>query len=166
MKENLDFQVKLTAKDLWQFSMYHAYAGASGVFCLIFTLASLFLLVTRWGFLNIFQRVMLVVCALIFTVWQPVLLYLKAGRQAKKTSVSMPMSLCFGKEGLTVRQDGQTAEFAWEQIGRVDRMKTMAILYMDRVHAYLIPQSVMGQNEEAFYELMKEHLPQGRSRWF
>lgn len=164
MKKELCFEVKLDVKDLWQFSMYHANAGMLGIVNLLFTLAALFLIVTRWGMLTMPYRALLVVCALMFTVWQPLLLYHKARKQAKATAVKEPMLLVFGEEGLKVEQNGQEALFAWDQMGRLDKMPTMVILYMDRVHAYLLPKSVMGNREEEFYEMVREYLPKERRR--
>ena len=43
------FTVKLTAKDLWKFSLYHSNKGMLGIFNVIFSLAAIFLLVTTWG---------------------------------------------------------------------------------------------------------------------
>lgn len=164
MKKELCFEVKLDVKDLWQFSMYHANAGMLGIVNLLFTLAALFLIVTRWGMLTTPYRALLVVCALMFTVWQPLLLYHKARKQAKATAVKEPMMLVFGEEGLKVEQNGQEALFAWDQMGRLDKMPTMVILYMDRVHAYLLPKSVMGNREGEFYEMVREYLPKERRR--
>lgn len=164
MKKELCFEVKLGVKDLWQFSMYHANAGMLGIVNLLFTLAALFLIVTRWGMLTVPYRALLVVCALMFTVWQPLLLYNKARKQAKSTAVKEPMMLVFGEEGLQVEQNGQEALFAWDQMGRLDKMPTMVILYMDRVHAYLLPKSVMGNQEEEFYEMVRAYLPKERRR--
>lgn len=164
MKKELCFEVKLDVKDLWQFSMYHANAGMLGIVNLLFTLAALFLIVTRWGMLTTPYRALLVVCALMFTVWQPLLLYHKARKQAKATAVKEPMILVFGEEGLKVEQNGQEALFAWDQMGRLDKMPTMVILYMDRVHAYLLPKSVMGNREEEFYGMVREYLPKERRR--
>lgn len=164
MDKGLCFEVRLGVKDLWQFSMYHANAGMLGIVNLLFTLAAVFLIVTRWGILTMPYRALLVVCALMFTVWQPLLLYNKARKQAKFSAVKEPMMLAFGEEGLKVEQNGQEALFTWDQMGRLDKMPTMVILYMDRVHAYLLPKSVMGDREEAFYELVRAYLPKERRR--
>lgn len=162
--EQLKFEVKLTVKDLWAFSMYHANAGFRGIFNLLFTAAALFLLVFRWGSLPVSTRLLLLLCVLLFTVWQPFLLFTKARRQAKAPVIRDAMTLTFGQEGLTVEQSGQTAAFAWDQMGRMDRMPTMIVLYMDRIHAYLLPKSVTGDREEALCELAREHLPKERRR--
>ncbi len=160
----LQFELKLTVKDLWTFSMYHDNAGFRGIFNLLFTAAALFLLVFKWGSLPVSSRLLLVLCVLLFTVWQPLLVYIKARRQAKAPVIRDVMTLTFGEEGLTVEQSGQTAEFTWDQMGRMDKMPSMIVLYMDRVHAYLLPKSVTGDQEEALCKMAREHLPKERRR--
>ncbi len=85
------FHIQITARELWGFSMYHSNKGYLGIFNLLFTLAALWLLVTKWGNFTIPYRLLLIVCALMFTVWQPFLLYLKARKQAKGKMVKEPM---------------------------------------------------------------------------
>ncbi len=79
-KKTVDVTLHITAKDLWIFSMYHANAGFMGMFNILFSLAALYLLIFRWGSTTVPYRILLVVCALMFTVWQPFLLWLKAGK--------------------------------------------------------------------------------------
>lgn len=160
----LRFEVRLTAKELWAFSMYHANGGFRGIFNLLFSLAALFLLVFRWRTLMMPNRLLLVVCVLLFTVWQPILLYTKARRQAKAPVIRDPMSLTFDEKGLRVEQNEQTVEFAWDQMGRMDRMPSMIVLYMDRIHAYLLPRAALGEQEDALCEMARTHLPKERRR--
>ena len=92
--KTVDVTLRITAKDLWMFSMYHANAGFMGMFNLIFSLAALYLLIFRWSTTTVPYRCLLVVCALIFTVWQPFLLWNKARKQAKRPAVKNPWRLC------------------------------------------------------------------------
>ena len=160
----VDVTLHLTAKDLWTFSMYHANAGFMGIFNVLFSLAALYLLIFRWSSTTVPYRCLLVVCALIFTVWQPFLLWTKARKQAKRPAVKNPMRLVFDDEKLTVSQEENSAEFTWEQMGRLDAKPSMYILYMDRVHAYLIPKTTLGEQEEAFRALVTTHLPKEKRR--
>ena len=166
MTKEMRFEVRLTAKELWQFSMYHANAGAAGMFNLIFTAAALFLLVFRWGMLTAAYRLLMFGCVLIFTVLQPMLLYGKVRRQAKTPAIAEPMYLTFKEEGLLVEQSGQEALFTWEQMGRMDKKPTMIVLYMDRVHAYLLPKKVLGERQEEFFEMVNAYLPRERRKGF
>lgn len=158
------FEVKLGVNDLWKFSMYHSMGGFKGVFNVAFTLAALYVLVARWSVLTGPYKLLLVGCALLFTVWQPFLLYNKARKQAKLPVMQKPMILTFSKEGLKVEQNEQQATFTWEQMGRMDRVSTMVVLYMDRVHAYLLPDSVMGEQKEAFLEMARTYLKPNQRR--
>lgn len=160
----LQFQVDLTAKDFWMFSMYHSNNGMMGIFNVIFTAAAFLLLVIRWNELTVPYRLMLVVCVSLFTVWQPLLLYSKARKQAKRMASQPPMDLTFSQEGLLVEQGEQQVSFCWNQMGRMDRRKTMVILYMDRVHAYLIPNRVMKEQQEALFEMARRYLPKEHRR--
>ena len=162
--KTVDVTLHITAKDLWTFSMYHANAGFMGIFNLIFSLAALYLLIFRWSSTTVPYRCLLVVCALIFTVWQPFLLWNKARKQAKRPAVKNPMRLVFDDEKLTVSQEENSADFTWEQMGRLDAKPSMYILYMDRVHAYLIPKETLGEQEDAFRELALAHLPKEKRR--
>ena len=42
----------------------------------------------------------------------------------------------------------------------------MVVLYMDRVHAYLLPNKVLGDQKEEFFEMVKAHLPRERRKGF
>lgn len=164
MAKACKFEVKLTAKDLWKFSMYHSNRGYMGIFNGIFTVVALFLLMARWDVLGTFNRGLLIVCVLLFTVWQPLLLWFKACKQVKKPSVCEAMALTFTDEGLTVEQQGQEVRVTWDQMGRMDRLPSMIVLYMDRIHAYVIPKAAMGEQMEDLCQLARTHLPGERRR--
>lgn len=90
---------------------------------------------------------------------------LAQGKQTGKASgCKNPMRLMFDQEKLTVSQEDNSADFTWEQMGRLDAKPSMYILYMDRVHAYLIPKTALGDQEEAFRELVTAHLPKEKRR--
>lgn len=163
-KNPLVIEVRLTARDLWKFSMYHSYRGMQGIFNVIFSVAAIFLLITTWSSNSIPYRVLLIICALMFTVWQPGILYLKAARQAKKPMIQNAMTLSFSQEGILVSQGKEILELGWDNIGRVDRIRDMMIVYTDRVHAYLLPDSVTGENKPALSALIKEKLPPNRRK--
>lgn len=160
----LVFEVKLSAKDLWKFSMYYSYKGFKGLFNLIFTAAAVYLLITDWNTVSVWYRVLLVVCAMMFTVWHPCLLYLKAAKQAKAPAIKIPTKLSFSREGIVVSQGGERLELTWEAIALVEQVKSLLIVYMDRVHAYLLPDSLTGEMKTELCGLIREMLPPGRRK--
>ena len=78
--------------------------------------------------------------------------------------IQNPMTLSFDEEGILVSQGKENLPIAWENVGKVDRGKDMMILYMDRVHAYLLPDSIMGEKKADIRGLMKEKLPPERRK--
>lgn len=160
----MEFKVRLTAKELWQFSVYNANKGMLGLVNLIFTAAALFLLVTQWGNVTVPYRFLLILCSMLFTVWQPATLYWKARKQAKKPAARNEMTLTFTDEGLKVQQNEQEGTLTWEQIFRAERISSMIIIYTDRIHAFLLPKAIMGVEEEGLRKLLKEKMPAYRRK--
>lgn len=154
----LRFELKLKTEDFWQFMMHHSMGGLKGIFNILFTAAALFLLVTRWSTFSAGYRGLLIFCALIFTVWQPLLFLNKAAKQAKSPAMKEPMILTFGENGLLVEQGEQQAEFGWELMARLEQTTNMFILYMDQMHAYLLPKRILADKEEAFCKMAKTYL--------
>ncbi len=158
------FSITLDAKELWKFSMYHANKGYLGVFNVLFTIAAVYLLITQWAVVSGPYRLLLVMCVLMFTVWQPGSLYLKAKRQAKAPAVKEPMVLSLGDDGVTVIQGGQTGNISWEAMYQAVGTPWQIILYKDRIHAFLIPKSAAGENETKLRAYLKEKMPKSRCK--
>lgn len=161
-KEKIRFHIEMSISDLWKFSMYHCYRGYLGVFNVLFTAASVYLLATKWSTASITQKGLLLICVLMFTVWQPMLLLLKAMKQYRTERIRTPMDMTFTKEGFKIEQGGQSMDVTWDQVGRVDHITGEYIVYMGRVHAYLIPDRIVGKDMDAFTALLKEALPKER----
>lgn len=158
------FPVTLDAGELWKFSMYHSNRGYFGIFNGLFTIAALYLLVTQWAVVNGPYRMLLILCVLMFTVWQPGSLYLKAKRQAKVPAVREPMVLSFDDSGVTVEQSGQTGAIPWEAMNQIVANKWQFILYKDRIHAFLLPKAVVGSKEEELRAFLREKMPKHRRK--
>lgn len=161
-EETFQFHVQVTAKNLWMFSMYHSNKGYLGIFNLLFTLASLYLLVVRWSEVGVFYRLLLLMCVLMFTVWQPGLLFLKAMKQAGNDRLKEPMDMTFTREGFRVVQGEQSMDVDWNQVTKISRIKGEYILYMSSVRAYLVPDQVLGEKKEAFVKFLREMVAKER----
>ena len=68
----------------------------------------------------------------------------------------------FGEELVTVSQADQVQELPWDRIVKLIRTKHMVIIYTDRIHAYLLPVSVVGERMEEFAALVRKDLPKER----
>lgn len=148
----------MTEKDLFDFSMYVSYSGIMGIMNLFFTVAALVILVVTWGWVTIYQKLLLVFCMTIFTVIQPLLLRHKAKKQAEQVGFSMPITLTLTDEKLAVEQAGVTGDFTWNQVWEVVRIKTMFIIKTGPTHGYLIPNASVAGREQEFMDLCRRNL--------
>ena len=158
-EESYHYTVQLTGKDLWIFSMYHSYRGYLGIFNLLFTLASAYLLIVRWHEVTIPYKMLLIVCVLMFTVWQPLLLLLKAMKQASGEKMKTAIDMTFDQAGLRIAQRDQTVEIPWEQILKIVRIRGEYIFYMGRVNAYLLPARYV-TDDEAWKDFLRNTAPE------
>ncbi len=163
-KNEITIEVRMTANDLWRFSMYHANKGYFGVFNVLFTLAVLYLLFFQGAQMALPQRLLLVVCALLFTVWQPLLLMMKARKQAAGAGAREPVAMTFSGDGIRVEQMGEHLELKWEDVRRVKRIPGELLLYTDRIHAYLLPDDAVGGKKEELVKLFRENLPKEKRK--
>lgn len=162
----MKFSVKMTSKDLFEFSMYNSYSGGMGLFNVIFTAAALALLIFtwNWGGISIYQKLILVFCCLIFTVIQPLMLHFKAKKQAEMIGFSAPVNLTFTDENILVEQAGVEGDMDWSRIWKVVRIPSMMIIKVGPSHGYLIPNRSMDGQEEALVALFRSKLPEKKTK--
>jgi len=70
----------------------------------------------------------------------------------------------FEEEGLKVTQQEKEALFPWDQIGRIDRKPTMLVIYMDHIHAYLLPKTVYEERLQELSDFLHGQLPKEKLR--
>lgn len=154
MNKIIELKMKITTRDLWVFSMYHSNRGFQGVFNIIFTLAWFYLLITQE--LDIPRRIAYLVCAMMFSVIQPLLLYLKSMKQAKTDAIRQEFILSIQEKGLKVTRANSSGEFAWEDIYKTMFYPNLIIIYVDIRRAYLIPKRYWKENQKELIQILKE----------
>lgn len=158
MKE-IEFDVTLRAKELYFFTMRHTYCSISGVFSLIISLGSLG--ICLWEFQSFGKTTILALLfiASLFTVIQPVLLYIKCMMQVKKSkNINAPLHYTLAEEGITVRQAEQEAEVKWYEIRKMVLAKGGLYLYMSPVRAFIFPKGQCGSQYMEICNTVKKQL--------
>ncbi len=159
---DLSFDIKLTATELYVFSMRHTYSGISGIFGLIISFGSLAAVALRYKYLDKSAIAALIIIGLLFTVVQPVMLYFKAGTQAKRNeSIKGCLHYAFSEEGIMITQGEQQAEVKWHEIRKRVVTKSAMYLYMSPVRAFIFPKS---QCMDKFDELVSFTVDMMKSR--
>lgn len=150
------FTIKISAEDLFYFSMCHTYSTFAGLFGTLFSVFCLIVLVATWGTVALNYTFLLAVCALLFTVWNPLTLYNKAKKRAKTAAFAEPLTYAFDDEGIEVTQGDQTAKYGWDLVFKAKQVKHAFFIYTDPIHAFILPKAQLGGKENELAALLKE----------
>lgn len=149
----LNFDAKLSAGELYAFSMRHTYRSMSGIFGLIISFASLIICAVRFEYLDRTAVMALIIIGLIFTVVQPVMLWSKAKAQVRKNkSINDTLHYTINDDGITVSQGEQEAKVKWYEIRKTVVVKDAIYVYMSPVRAFIFTKKQCG---ESFSELVR-----------
>ncbi len=140
MEEQIEFDVKMKTKDMYQFLLYHTYGRISGWFGVLLSVISIIMLVTGFDTYDDAGKMVLVVIALAFTVVNPLMLLSKAMQQvANNPTYKKPLHYAVTNEGITISQDEQSQTMSWENIKKVKQFSNVLIVYTSKVHAFVFP---------------------------
>ena len=154
----IEFDVKMDAGSLSGFVIRHNYMRPGGIIGVILSVAAIVMLIIRWDHWTGVQRCLLIVLALLFLVFQPLMLLQKANTQLHSGAFRVPMHYEFGEETFVVSQESNKEEFAYVDIRKAILKKNVMYLYMTAVSAFIIPRS---QCEDVF-DTLKEKIREGR----
>lgn len=166
VKYFMEIKVKMTAQNLFTYSMYNAYNGFKGIFSVIFTIAWIVILFATWNMEAAVwhQKLLMVFCILVFPVLQPYLLWKNTKKQAQTIGFSTPVTLRLEDNHIYIEQAGHCGDFEWPRIKKIVRIKSMFIMDMGYGRAYLIPNESIEGREQEFVDLMKKQLPETKTK--
>lgn len=159
----IEFDVKLTEKDMYRFSMYHNYTGFQGIFSILIAIAAFAAAVITRGRVEVLYTVLYVVFGVIFLVYVPLSLRLATKRQFKLSKqLQDTLHYTVNQEGVTVTQNGESATLPWKQVYKITATKSNVLIYSTRVNAYIIPREALGTKYADLKEIAKANLEQFR----
>lgn len=150
------YTYRTTAFELWQLSMYYTYGSMVGVCNIIFTIAVLALSVSRWSVSGTGFRMLLVFGMCLFTVIQPLAVYLRAKKQV--SGLTQDTTVSFADEGIHIMVGEQFSNIRWESVKKISKKPTMIIVFSDTTHGFLFTNRVLGAERDAFYEYITSKI--------
>ena len=156
--------VKIEKKDLFIFLLYHMYMRAMGI---VYLVVGLLALAGGIWFLVSGNRsgIFLLLIAAVYFVLQPCMLYLKAAQQAKLPVLRKETFYDFSREGIRVSQDETDAStLKWEKIRRFVKFGGEYMIYLDDIHANIVPERTLSCEPQALDALVREMLPKKNRR--
>ncbi|WP_090443780.1 YcxB family protein [Natronincola peptidivorans] len=150
------FNYQTTAFDIWQLSMYGVYGSMVGVCNIIFTVAMLLLTGRFWGDVNSLIKILLIAGICLFTVIQPIVVYIRGKRQA--ATIPQDMEIGFDDNGIHVITEKQSSDLKWNAIKGVLKKPSMIVILSTDKHGFILTNRVLGEKKEAFYDYVSSKI--------
>ncbi len=148
----VEFDVRMTPSDLYDFNLHHAFTGASGILAEAIGAVGLILgLATK--------NIPMVIIGAILLVYLPITLYLKVRQTFLISPVfKEPLHYVLDEEGLTVTQGEVTNTAKWEDVARVESTGRSIFVYTSRVNASILPREQMGDKMIPAIQCISTHV--------
>lgn len=148
----LEFDIKITSGDLFDYMLRHTYHSAQGLLGTCVGVLAIFM------FLNNFQPLYLIM-GIVIILYLPWTLYLKSGQQAQNNPVfKEPLHYVFDEEGITVCQGEVSEKQNWKDMHRAVATGRSIIVYTNRVNACIFPRKQLGGMEQQVLAYISTHM--------
>ena len=162
MKVVLD--IKLDAKDLFRFNMQQAYRGMQGILSIILPSLVFAYAVTSFGKVSIGSTLVYVGLGIVFLVYVPISLWLRVNKTVKdeNNALSKQLHYEFEEEVIRVSVGEESVEFQWENIFQMKTSGPLLLVYTNRINAYVLPLTQVGDKYEELSKLAHAKLEKYR----
>lgn len=162
---SVEFDIKITEKDMYRFNMHHAYTGFQGIFATIIGIAVLAVACVTIGSVDTTYTVLYFLFGIIFLVYTPVSLKMRSRHQILLSPVlKETLHYKLDEEGIHVSVGEQTADLEWSMVYKMISTKSNVLIYSTRVNAYVIPLTQLGDRYREVKQLAEQKLEKYRIR--
>lgn len=152
----LELDVKIEAKDLYDYMMVHTYSKPINL------LASCFggLMVAVGAMTNRWVYIIGGTALLLYLPWK---LFLKSRQQAiNNPAFKQPLHYVLDDNGITVSQGEVSQSQTWNNMYKAISTTKSIIVYTSPVNATIFPRRAMGQETVKYIEMICTHMPPAR----
>ncbi|MBR5336645.1 MAG: YcxB family protein [Lachnospiraceae bacterium] len=159
---NYTIKVNVDDKDLFRFLLYHNFHGAQGKLGILIAILAFVAAVITFGRVEMFYTVAYIVCGVLFLVYTPLSLKLKAKRQFQLVpDLKEEMTYEFSDEGIVSSLKDQSVQVKWINLFKIVGIKDYIYIYTDRMHASIIPKRCI-EDYEGLVDFMTLKTPKGK----
>ncbi|MCR5770923.1 MAG: hypothetical protein K6G87_06775 [Butyrivibrio sp.] len=144
------FKFKNTTGDFFVFNMSNIYSQWTALVNIIFTVAMILLIVSRWGDSHIFFKGVMVFGLILFPVIQPLCIYLRSAKQAE--SITESTELTFDDGGMHIRVKDHDQLIKWKDYKTTINRPFILISIPDGKHAYILTDRILKDKRKALYK--------------
>ena len=140
--------------DLWQLQMYYTYSSYLCIINIICIVSSIALLYSLWATSPWWLRIMLLIFLSLFTVIQPLGVYLRARKSLADNHDHLQLTV--NDAGIEVTVGEQTEFKNWAQLQGVVFKPTLVVIYTDNTHGYILTNRILKDTKKAFRAFLKQ----------
>ena len=156
-------RITLSAGNIFEFSKYHTYFTIYGFISIIISLVALVGAIYSIGKTEIVNTLLLFVVELMFTVIQPVMIYLKSKAQARRNrSIGTYLEYTFTDDGFEITDGKESDTVIWPSILKISTTKNLVLLYTTHMRAFIIPKDSFSDCYEEFKNLINKNAKNAR----
>ncbi len=154
----LELDVKIEAKDLYDYMVAHTYGKPVNILASCFgaLMVVVGVMTSRWIF---------VIGGIVLLLYLPWNLFLKSRQQAvNNPAFKQPLHYVLDDEGITVSQGEVSQSQSWENMYKAISTNKSIIVYTSPVNATIFPRRAMGQDAVRYIEMICTHMPPAKVR--
>lgn len=166
------FNFKINEKDIFNSTMNYNKSRITYLFDIIFTLAAFIIIIYNllnktFSNFNIYYRLLLIFCALLFPVIQPILLYIKSLAHAKKLK-DINILMEFNEDSIKLSTNSENTEVLYENVYNFIKYKNMIVVMYDSIHGQIMPERIFIKDGKSikneFYEYVASKIRNAREK--
>ncbi len=138
--------------------MYFAYSSFTAVVNICCIVASIALIVAFWKNARDWERVVMALFFMLFTVFQPLILYINSVQLLKGKAEELELS--FDDSGMLVKVGESSEKLSWSDIKGFSVKPTVVILTTGGGRGYILNNRVLGGTRRDFVAFVRERMEQ------
>lgn len=149
----LEFDVKITDKELYDYMMAHNYNSGAGI---LGSCVGALLVVT--ALMN--GQMLYLICGAVLLLYLPINLRIKSKQQIlNNPAFKEPLHYKLDEEGITISQGEQSQSQKWENMYKAISTSKSIIVYTSRVNATIFPRKQLGEDVVNVIRMVSAHMP-------
>lgn len=158
-----EFDVKLSAEDLFGFNMYQTYTSVHGIVSILMTAVFWLSAIFTFQKGSIAYGFLYIAAGVLFLVYMPFTLWVRSKKTIETNEVlSGSLHYEVTEEAIKVTQGEETGELPWNLVYKVVADKKRILIYSNRINAYVIPREQIGDQYENFVKAASQSLDKYR----
>lgn len=164
MKYNI--KLKITNEDIYNSSLNFLKSSKTFYFDIIFTIvafAALFYTIYNRAFFSfdLFRKILIIICPLIFPVIQPIILYIKS---FNNINLNTEIELEFNENNIIIMSSKEHVTINYIDVYNFIKFKNMHVLMYDSVHGQIIPDRFLTFDKNEFYSFVSGKIKEARNQ--